>query len=222
MTAGSLGRAMRASAVALGAAAGAAIALCGCASTRAPSDVDLSGQWQLDASSSDNLEARVKQAVDRAEARQRERARQLGVAVARSRGASSGDEMGPGSEAVVSTPFIGPDFRHLHERLVQILGAPASLRLDVQDQTVTIQSDQLPPRDYQTGEHFVRFDEYGNATVSSSWSGRAFVVHERYMSRATLTERYEVDPKADALTYTRELKDPTVGNIELKSVYHHP
>ena len=146
----------------------------------------------------------------------------MGFPVGRSRGSTSGDEMGqPGSEPIVATPFIGPDFTQLHQHLMQILAAPSSLRLDVQEQTVTIHSDHLPARDYQPGEPFVRFDEYGNATVSSSWSGRAFVVHERYMSHATLTERYEVDPKSGTLTYTRQLKDPTLGSIELKSIYHH-
>lgn len=222
MTAGSLTRALRAGAVALGAAAAMAVALYGCASTKAPTQVDLAGQWQLDPASSDDVEARVTRAVDSAESRQRQRARAMGYNLGRSRGAPSGDEMGgAGSEPVVTTPFIGPDFSQLHQHLMQILTAPSRLRLEIQDQTVTIESDHLPARDYQPGEPFVRFDEYGNATVSSGWSGRAFVVHERYMSHATLTERYEVDAKSGTLTYTRELKDPTVGSIELKSIYHH-
>jgi hypothetical protein len=195
--------------------------LFGCASTRAPADVDLGGQWQLDAASSDNVEARISQAVDHAEARQRQRMRTM-AAQNRARGLSSGDEMGqPGSEPVVSVPFIGTDFKQLHQHLLQILSSPSSLRLDIQDQTVTIQSDHLPPRDYLPGEPFVRVDEYGNANVSASWSGPAFVLHERYLGHGTMTERYEVDPKSGTLTYTRQLKDSTVGNIELKSVYHH-
>jgi hypothetical protein len=219
MTAGSPRRTVRAAAVAIGAAA--AMVLFGCASTKAPTDVDLGGQWQLDAASSDNVDARVTQAVDRAEARQSQRMRTM-AAQNRARGLSSGDEMGqPGSEPVVSVPFIGTDFKQLHQHLLQILTAPSTLRLDVQDQTVTIQSDRLPARDYQPDEPFVRFDEYGNAKVSANWSGPAFVLHERYMSHATLTERYEVDAKSGTLTYTRQLKDPTVGTIELKSVYHH-
>ncbi len=127
----------------------------------------------------------------------------------------------PGSDPVVATPFVGPDFTQLHDHLLQILAAPSRLRLDLQEQTVTIQSDRLPPRDYQPGEPFVRFDEYGNATVSSSWSGRTFVVHEHHMSHATLTERYEADSGPGTPTHTRQLKDPTEGLIELKSVYHH-
>jgi hypothetical protein len=217
MTAASLKRALRTGALALIGAAVVGTLLCGCASTKAPTDPGLNGQWQLDAASSDDVETEVSQAVDRAEARQRQRIR----AIARSRGIPSGDEMGqPGSEPVVATPFIGADFQQLHQHLLQVLTAPPSLRLEVQEETVTVQSDHLPARDYQPGESFVRFDEYGNATVGSAWSGRAFVVRQHYMSHATLTERYEVDPKSGTLTYTRVLKDPTVGNIELKSVYH--
>jgi hypothetical protein len=226
MTAGPLWRAVRVCALVLCAAAGGAITLSGCASTKAPTDPNLSGQWQLDTASSDDAEARVTQAVDRADARWqrqlRARATAMGLPAGRGRGPSSGDETGaPGSEPVVANPFIGPDFKQLHDHLVQILTAPSSLRLDVQEQAVTIQSNHLPARDYQPGEPFVRLDEYGNGTVSSSWSGQAFLVHQHYMSHAILTERYEVDSKSGTLTYTRLLKDPTVGNIELKSVYHH-
>lgn len=217
-----LKRALRAAAAALAAAALTASAtLAGCASTKAPADADLSGQWQLDAGSSDDVDAAVAKAVDRAEARQRRRASAMGAAAGRGRGI--GDESGqPGAGPIISTPIIGPDFGQLRQHLLQVLTAPSTLRLDVQEDTVTIQSDHLPARDYQPGEHFVRFDEYGNATVRSAWSGRAFVVRERYMSHADLSERFEVDPKSGTLTYTRELKDPTVGTIELKSVYHHP
>ena len=118
----------------------------------------------------------------------------------------------------LTTPVIGPDFAQLRAHLLQVLGAPPSLSLSVAQDSVVIRSDNLPARDYQPGESFVRFDEYGNATVSCGWSGQAFVVRERYLGHAALTERYEVDPKSGTLTYTRELKDPALGNIELKSV----
>src|SRR5579862_1397498 len=221
VSAASLRRALRARALALGAAAiAASVIVCGCASTKAPTDVNLTGLWQLDTAASDNVDTRVAQAVDRAEARWRQRVRNMSYG-GRSR-AVSGDEMGqPGSEPVIAAPLIGPDFAGLSQHLRQILCAPPSLRLDIQEETVTIQSDHLPSRDYQPGESFVRFDEYGNATVSCGWSGSAFIVHQRYMSHASMTERYEVDTKTGTLTYTRELKDPTVGSIELKSVYHH-
>ena len=222
MTAASLNRALRARAVALAAAAlGIGALLFGCASTKAPTDVDLGGQWQLDTASNDNVEARVAQVIDRAEERQRQRLKAMGATGGRGRGPLGGDMTGQGGEPVMAMPFIGPDFRQLRQHLLQLLTAPPTLQLDVQEETVTIQSDHLPARDYQPGESFVRFDEYGNARVSSGWSGRAFGVRERYMSGAVLTERYEVDEKAGTLTYTRELKDPTVGNIQLKSVYHH-
>jgi hypothetical protein len=197
-------------------AVAATATFCGCASTEAPADVGLGGQWQLDAASSDNVETQVSQAVDKAEARQRKRLNAMAMASGRGRGGLGTDQTGQ-----LPMPYVGPDFRQLRQHLLQMLAAPPSLRMDVQEETVTIENDHLPGRDYQPGERFVRFDEYGNATVSCGWSGRAFVVRERYTSHAGLTERYEVDPKSGTLTYTRELKDPTVGNIELKSIYHH-
>jgi hypothetical protein len=199
-----------------------AIISAGCASTQAPADSGLAGQWQLDAVASDNVEARVKQSIDRAEARERERLRSGYGAVAGMRTGPAGSEAGSDSGGpYFPTPRVGPDFAQLRAHLLQILAAPMSLSLQVQPDSVTVQSDRLPARSYQPGESFVRFDEYGNATVSSGWSGNAFFVRQRYLGRGTLTERYEVDPKSGMLTYTRALKDPTVGSIELKSIYHH-
>jgi hypothetical protein len=201
-------------------ALGALVAmLAACATTQAPADTELGGPWQLDATASDNVPARVTQVIARAEARFRQRMRNAyGAAnpvVSRGQGGDAGS--GP----LLPTPIVGPDFPQLRTHLLQILTAPPSLSLQVQPDTVTIQSDHLPQNDYQPGESFVRFDEYGNATISSGWSGQAFVVHHRYLSGGALTERYEIDPKSEALVYTRDLKDPIVGHIELKSIYHH-
>lgn len=203
-------------------AALAAGTIAACVSTQPPADTDpqLSGQWQLNSSASDHLEARVAQAVDRAEAQQRRRI--SAYERERARAEANADESAqPGSEPMMPMPFIGPDFKQLRARLLQILAAPLYLNLQVRAGAVTIQSDQLPERDYAPGESFLRVDEYGSATVSCGWSGRVFVIRQRYTSRAELTERFEVDPKTGTLTYTRTLKDPTVGDIGLKSVYHH-
>jgi hypothetical protein len=211
---------------ALGLSALAAIAAC--VTARAPADTELTGTWQLDPAVSDNVDAQVTQAVNKAEARERRRrpafAAEAGDVPARGRRGGTGNDSGSGANEppqVMALPIVGPDFGQLRTHLLQILGAPPSLSLSIGEVSVTIQIDHLPARDYQPGESFVRFDEYGNANVSSGWSGQAFVVRERYMSRGALTERYEVDPKAGTLIYTRELKDPAVGSIELKSVYHH-
>src|SRR5262249_50684357 len=148
------------------------------------------------------------------------RGRRGGAGPAGSGNGSDSSSNGNEPPQVVAMLVLGPDFGQLRTHLLQILRAPPNLSLSVGDVSVTIQIDHLPARDYQPGESFVRFDEYGNANVSSGWSGQAFVVRERYMSRAALTERFEVDAKAGTLIYTRELKDPAVGSIALKSVYH--
>jgi hypothetical protein len=219
----------------LGLSALAAVAAC--VAARAPADSELAGNWQLDPTVSDNVETQVTQAVNKAEEKERQRRRRLVGGAGEADGGGSRSRRGgsgpagsgagndTGSETneppqVVAIPFLGPDFGQLRTHLLQILGAPPILSLSVGEVSVTIQSDHLPARDYQPGESFVRVDEYGNANVSSGWSGQAFVVRERYTSRAALTERYEFDPKAGTLIYTRELKDPAVGSIELKSVYH--
>ncbi len=203
-----------------GSALGALVAvLAACATTQAPADTALGGEWQLDAAASDDVPARITQVIARAEARFRQRVRNGYGAANPGFGRGQGGDAGGG--ALLPTPMVGPDFPQLRTHLLQILTAPPGLSLQVQPDTVTVQSDHLPASDYQPGESFVRFDEYGNATVSSGWSGQAFVVRHRYLGGGALTERYEVDPKSGILTYTRDLKDPTVGHVELKSIYHH-
>ncbi|HEX4025300.1 MAG TPA: hypothetical protein VHX52_11455 [Steroidobacteraceae bacterium] len=205
-----------------------------CASTRTSADSGLSGRWRLDAAASDNVSAQIKKAVDGAESRLRRRrgAGRFGTGGRPGNGAGGGAGSAGGGDANGSGPDdslatadefgnitrIGPDFRQLRERLLQALDAPSTLRLDVQPDRIDIQSDGLPARDYQPGERFTRVDEYGTAVLDSRWADNAFLLRERYTSGAKLTERYQIGPDG-TLVCTRSLVDPTIGKLELKSVY---
>jgi hypothetical protein len=213
------------------------VALCSvllgaCATTQAPPDSGLSGQWRLDAAASDNIAMVVSGAVSKAQARLRRRNARFfgrsggaGPGVAGGNAGGGGDADNGGGEDDTATdvfgdnPRIGPDFRELRSRLMDALGASASLALGVRPGTVEVQRDQLPPRDYQPGERTTRYDEYGTAILSSAWDGKAFELRQRYTSGARLTERYEVGT-GGTLLYTRTLQDPTVGKVQVKSVYH--
>ena len=222
-----------------GALAGLTLAgLCACATTTTPTDSGLSGRWQLDAGASDDVTAKVSGAIARAEAKRRERQNLGRHGGGAGSGGGGGDEgggdEGAGADSgtaaaggdfdvggnLGANEVIGPDFRDLRERLQQTLASPSHLRLDVQPGLVDIQRDGLPAREYHPGESITRFDEYGAARLDSSWSGKAFVLRQRYTSGARVIERYELDA-AGALLYSRSLEDPTVGKLQIKSLYRH-
>jgi hypothetical protein len=113
---------------------------------------------------------------------------------------------------------MAPDFRSLRARLQQELGAPRTLNFKFQADDVLIQGDGMPGRDYQPGGTLTHFDEYGTSQLKTAWKDNSFLITQRYTSGAHLDERYAVNAQG-ALEFTRTLRDPTVGKIDLKSVY---
>lgn len=217
-----------------------------CATTQAPVDSPLNGQWRLDPAASDNVNAKIAAAISSAQKKLRDRRRYLarrtgvdgnggpnggnsgagGPASGSDASGAGGADSPSGEDESFDSPgdifgnggSIGPDFRQLREHLLQALGAPSVLVLKVQPDVVDIQHDALPAREYRAGEVITRFDEYGTARLDSKWSGGAFTLRQRYTNGARLIERFEVD-SSGALVYTRSLADPTIGKLEIKSVY---
>jgi hypothetical protein len=191
-------------------------ALPGCVSTPGPANAQLQGQWRVDSAASDNASARISSAIRSA---QKQRARH-------SRGSGeTGGEPGGGSvdDEVAANSFdqgarIGPDFQELRERLRQTLDSPGTLTFKVQSDDVQIDRDGQPGRDYQPGDTITRYTEYGTAQLRTAWKDQAFVITERYTSGARLEESYALDGRG-ALVYTRSLRDPSVGRIQIRSVY---
>lgn len=212
-------------------------ALAGCASTPGPPNPQLQGAWRLDSAASDNVAALIGNAIRTAQNRRRRRhggGSGFGPPGA-GPGGAGGTSEGPGGEAggdadegpqggaqtgadLDAGGLIGPDFQALRERLQQTLGSPRSLRFRIQGDDVLIQHDDLPARDYQPGESITRFDEYGTAQVRASWKDGGLTIAERFTSGARLEQRYALDAHG-ALVFTRALRDPTVGRLELKSIY---
>jgi hypothetical protein len=187
-----------------------------CASTQSPANPTLSGHWRLDTAASDNVGAKIAPALDRARARLRRRRRGKGNGIGGND--NSGDDSATSVDQFGNITGIGPDFTQLRQRLLDALDVPANLVLDVRPDLIVIQSDGLPARDYSPGEKFTRVDDYGTAVLDSHWSGNAFVLVERYTSGARLTERYEIDHDG-SLDCTRSLADPTIGKLDIRSVY---
>lgn len=195
-----------------------AFLLYACASSAPPAHSTLDGHWRLDRSASDNVAARLDQAIRQAQARLRHR-RPGGPGGPGGAGGPGGLEEGDSAGDLLGNGLIiGPDFHELRERLLPTLASPATLVIRTSPETVTIQHDDLPARDYQPGESLARMDEYGTARLQARWDGAAFEIRQRYTSGARLTERYEV-ARDGSLHYTRSLQDPTLGKLELHSVY---
>ena len=198
-----------------GLALAAVAALGACVSTPGQANAQLQGRWRIDSAASDDASARIASAIRSA---QKHRARHY-----RGGGAGEAPDDTGGSDDVAANNFdlgarIGPDFPQLRERLLQTLASPGTLTFKVQSDDVQIGRDGLPARDYQPGDTITRFEEYGTAQLKSNWKDQAFVLTERYTSGARLEERYALDAHG-ALVYTRSLRDPTLGRIEIRSVY---
>ena len=190
----------------------------------APPDSHLSGDWQLDRSASDDPDASIAKAMNAAESKLRHRLAKYGY----------GPDQGTGPDNSADAPdysfdtpgdryggpgLVGPDFRGLRARLRQALIPPRALHLDIQDEIVAIGADQLPPRAYRLGEKLSRFDEYGTAIITPTFSREQFVLKSNYTSHALRIDTYEVNPANGLLTLTEQFTDPIVGRIVLHSVY---
>jgi hypothetical protein len=202
--------------------------------SNAPANPHLSGHWVLDKAASDDPDAKIAAAVASADSKLRRRLANAGYDQyapdqsghghrdGAGGGPATGDSPGNGElngDEFSATGFIGPDFQGLRSRLRLVLTAPQSLLIDTQPDAVRLAPDNLPPRDYSAGDEFVRMDEYGTARIDTKWSGATFILRERYANHATVTERYTADASAGTLAVVRDLVDPVVGKLEVRSTY---
>jgi hypothetical protein len=205
--------------------------IAGCAtSDTVPADTHLAGDWRLDQAASDDPDAAIAKVMSAAEAKLRRRLAKYGY------GPDQGGppDQGSGPDSAPDAPdysfdtpgdryggpgLVGPDFRGLRVRLRHALVPPDALHLQVDDDEIDIGADQLPPRDYHVGEKLSRFDEYGTAVITPSFSHEQFILKSKYTSRAERIDTYDVNPATGALTLTEQFTDPTVGRILLHSVY---
>jgi hypothetical protein len=193
--------------------------LAGCVtSVPPPTNPPLQGAWRLDPSAGDDATARIASAIRAARERLQKLRRREQAADDSAFGPLPDAQGADVGELGVGGGPIAPDFQTLRDRLQQEVGSPRMLSLKVQSEDLLIQGDGLPARDYQLGSTDTRFDEYGTAQIRASWKDNAFEISARYTSGARLEERYAVNAQG-ALEYTRSLRDPTIGKLDLRSVY---
>ena len=204
----------------------------------------LTGHWQLDRVASDLVGTKVSIAIATTEEQLRKHAGNSGYGNGgtysggyggRGGGAGgngggggptdtgpvdNGDGTPPSLEDFDAFRPLGPDFQQLRHRLLAVLTPPVQLQLDTGSDFMRIRPDNAPPYDYHTDEDFSRIDEYGTAKLVAGWSGQVFVLSAHYSSHATLIVHYAVDAPANTLTVTANLRDPMVGKIDVRSVYH--
>ena len=197
--------------------------------TTPPPDSQLTGTWRLDKSASDDPDAKVAKVFAAAQSKLRHSLSRYNYPKDEGgdQTSAAGDTAPDAPDYSFDTPGdryggpgrVGPDFRGLRLRLRQALIPPTALQLAVQGDLVSITSDQLPSRDYRLGERISRFDEYGTAVITATWTHQEFVLQSNYTTHASRSETYQVAPDTGALTLTQQIVDPTVGKIILHSVY---
>jgi hypothetical protein len=194
----------------------------------APPDSHVAGSWRLDSSASDDPDALIAKAVNEAESKLRHRLAKYGYAPDPAANSGGHDSSGEAPDYSYDTPgdryggpgLVGPDFRGLRLRLREALLPPRQLQLEFDGDLVSIAEDQLPARDYRTGERLSRIDNYGTSVITASWDHDEFVLKSSYSSpRASHTQSFRVNPATGALLLTQQLNDPTVGKIVVHTVY---
>lgn len=182
-------------------------------------DPRLDGDWQLDASASDDFEAKLATLAEALRAKQRNRRRAMDAA---------GNPGGPGGYGAMDefgqVPGLmqePPSETHdeLRERLGETYRPPSRLLIRSRDGEIGMLGDAPPPRRYSLDETVTRMDVSGTATLSTSWSGTSLVVAARYTNRLRSEQRYSVDKTGGVLNVTLQLIDPIAGKLQLRSTY---
>lgn len=184
------------------------------AATRA--DPRLDGDWQFDATASDNFDAKLSRMAEELRAKRRNR-RNAMVSRGGPGGYGAADEFGQVPGLVQELP---PETRdELLDRLGETYRPPAHLHIQSHDDEISMRGDAPPERRYSLAETVTRMDASGTSTLTTSWSGSALVVAARYTNRARSEQRYGVDRTGTVLTVTLQLNDPIGGKLQVHSTY---
>jgi len=197
-----------------GAALFATLLLAGCArlNERPPQAVDLSGDWQLRKSLSDDPAALLKPRHE--DRRQRED--------------RAGDDMataGPARGSPAGTqgrsPFAGerpdrgePDFAMLRNLLEQ----PAELSIRQLSREVRLTADGSPTR-YVYGQEAIDSVQGGVAKRTAGWDGSAFVIKYEVRQGPYAARRYEMDATGQWLTVTTKVSGGGGPRLKIHTVY---
>jgi len=174
---------------------------------------DLTGHWALDAAASADFDAAVTRmlAEHRQKMRKNRRQREFDA---------DGGEMVSGSRAAPGFPPLPEEpAERVRRRLEETLRPPASLVIEVGAGTVSLKSDDEPPRVFYPGQRVGRIDVGGSAQLDAGWAGPTFVVQEKYVSGASRVQRYTLQSQGRELQVSLKYTDPYSGSLELNSLY---
>jgi hypothetical protein len=198
----------------------ATLLLCAVAPAHAGGKADprLDGDWQLDSSSSDDFDARLKRMADEMRARRRNQRGPMGGGSAGGPGGyGATDEYGQVPGLVQELPPETHD--ELRERFDETYRPPSHLHIRSREGEVDLLGDTRPERRFSLSETVTRMDVSGTSTLSTNWSSNALVVLARYTNRLRSEQRYSVDKSGGALNVTLQLVDPIAGKLQLHSTY---
>ncbi|MEO7775697.1 MAG: hypothetical protein ABIT36_11985 [Steroidobacteraceae bacterium] len=161
----------------------------------------LTGNWKLEPSASDDPQAKLVEAI-----------------------ATRKKPRRPRREPAIDEVFI-PDEPVDPRRETEIwqneLATPPQLSINASGSDIRIGANERDLRSFSPGQPYARVDTRGTAKISSSWKSGSFEVRERYQRYdrgGSRTETYALD-KTGRLVFTRVVQMPMFGSITIRSVY---
>jgi hypothetical protein len=202
----------------------AALLLSGCLrlDEKPPQAVDLSGDWQLRQSLSDDPVALLKQ-QRHGKRRDEDRAQDSDATTADSKPDDDGDgqresrgggAQGAGQFAADRPDRGGPDFAMLGNLLAQ----PAELSIRQLPKAVLLTADGSPTR-YVYGQAAIDSVQDGVAERTAGWDGDAFVIKYDVREGPDAIRSYRKDPGGQWLTVTTRVSGGGAPKLEIRSVY---
>jgi hypothetical protein len=180
--------------LAAGFALGLLLVGCGRLNEKPPQAVDLSGDWQLRQSLSDDAGALLEPP--------RHRQRQTGTAPERDEGPLQDRRDG------------GPDVALLRNLLAQ----PAELSITQLPRELRLTADGSPTR-YVYGQEAIDSVQGGVAERHAGWEERTFVIKYEVRKGPHAIRRYEKDPTGHWLTVTTRVSGGGGPKLEINTVY---
>jgi hypothetical protein len=187
--------------VLVGWAAGLAIGHAAAPSTQ------LNGEWVLDATASDNFDAKLNAYIVAIQKREHERRRRPRY----------GDDI----ERIAGSPEDIPmeATERARERLVEAFRPAARLGVALDTDSLSLTADATPARSYVLGETTTRMDGSGVATIGARWIGSALVIRSKFTNRAIHVQQLTLDKTGNKLQLLLQVKDPMAVQLQVASTY---
>jgi len=188
--------------------------LAGCSTlgSHPPSHLDLSGQWQLNESLSDDPAAVMRQRGSSGGG-MRHHGGGMGGGMGGPGGMGGSGHHGAGGSG---GGWSGRGPRHGQDK--EFLARPEHLSIQQHTSTLKLIADGVPT-DFEYGEKVIASVQGGAAERSSGWQGQDFVVKFKVNEGPTATRSYELGDGGKQLIVHTEVSGGRGGTHKLRSVY---